>query len=130
MNANSNVQEVFKAPFMDWQTRLSYSQKVRPARVAQGLSQDELAEMAGVSRGTVMNLESGKSAPQADKLWRILLALDIAPGRDNEWPVYVEEYLRLIAPLITAITDEKRRGEVMGKVIMMLGEGAQGQTRG
>lgn len=65
----------------------SLSRGLREAREAAGLSQGELAEQAGVSKGLVVNLESAaklkeprvRSMPNVATLTRIALALGVPP---------------------------------------------------
>jgi transcriptional regulator with XRE-family HTH domain len=49
----------------------------RGARVARGLSQTELARRAGVPRGWVARLESGRANPTLGPLLRLLEELDV-----------------------------------------------------
>ncbi|RYG46475.1 transcriptional regulator [bacterium] len=49
--------------------------QVRQARVASGLSQEELALLAGTSRRPIYLLETGRGAVRLDSLIRILEAL-------------------------------------------------------
>jgi len=48
--------------------------KIREARRAKGISQDELARMAGVSRQTISSIENGQFSPTA-KLALILCTI-------------------------------------------------------
>lgn len=50
---------------------------MRQARAAAGLTQKELAELAGVQRETVNHAERGKHLPGAETLARIARALDV-----------------------------------------------------
>ena len=56
---------------------------IRRTRLASGISQAQLARMAGVSRATINYAETGRSAIGADALLRILppLGLSIASTR-------------------------------------------------
>ena len=55
---------------------------IRRTRLASGMSQAQMARMAGVSRATINYVETGRSAIGADALLRILppLGLSIAPS--------------------------------------------------
>lgn len=57
------------------------SDRVRKAREITGLSQDELAERAGVGRATLARLESGKGSPRR----ATLIAIAFATGVDLNW---------------------------------------------
>lgn len=50
---------------------------VRNRRKVSGLTQGELARLAGVAKGTVFDLEQGKQSIQLDTLIKILSALNI-----------------------------------------------------
>lgn len=105
---------------MDEQTRLRYASEVRPERLRQGKTQDQLAKEAGVSRNTVASMESGGGVPQAEKLLRVMLVLGINPeAADPEW---LQEWWRVIAPLARRLP-EARRGEVFGDIIVRLHQG-------
>jgi predicted transcriptional regulator len=52
--------------------------QVRLARIALGLSQQELAELAHTSRNTVSAIESGRLDPRVSTLRRIVQALEDA----------------------------------------------------
>lgn len=128
MPSDRDAQESNRAPVMTEQERSTWASKIRPARVARSLSQQEVADMAGVARNTVVNAESGTKIPQADKLWRIMIALDLTPDPREEWPDWVQEWIAVIAPLIQAIP-QPPRNQVMTEVVMMLGNAAMGNPR-
>lgn len=102
---------------MDAQTRLTYARQVRSARLAQGRTQAEVAEEAGISRNTLAAMESGKRAPQMDKLWAVMLVLGVRPDRHE--PEWLQEWWRVIEPLALRLPIE-RRGETFGKIIGLL----------
>ena len=110
---------------MSEQERSTYAARVAPARIALGLTQDQLAERADVSRGTIGNIESGKRVPQADVLWRIMTALDLRPDMAPEWPEEIEGWLRVLAPVIQAIPDASRE-RVMLQVLTTLAAATKG----
>jgi putative transcriptional regulator len=51
--------------------------KLRQARAAAGLTQKELADLAGLQRETVNHAENGKHLPGSETLARIAKALDV-----------------------------------------------------
>ena len=53
---------------------------LRRYRDAAGLSQQELVNRVGISKGFYSSLEIGKRAPSIDMLVRIAMALDVRPG--------------------------------------------------
>jgi HTH-type transcriptional regulator/antitoxin HipB len=55
----------------------SLSEIIRKHRKAAGLSQLQLAEMAGVGKTVVFDLEKGKETVRLDTLRKILLVLNI-----------------------------------------------------
>lgn len=61
---------------MSRSTRPTVAQKVTERRNAAGLSIQEVARLAGVSRQTLYDLEAGKTVPQISTLRKIARALD------------------------------------------------------
>ena len=55
----------------------SLSEIIKKHRKAAGLSQLQLAEMAGVGKTVIFDLEKGKETVQLDTLRKILLVLNI-----------------------------------------------------
>lgn len=114
---------------MDEQTRNAYASRIKQARVAANLRQEDLAKIAGVSRRTIGNIERGEVVPQANILWRLMTALDMAPRTVDHLPDWVDEYLQIIAPLIVAV-QQPERSDVMRRVILMLSDAAARSRHG
>ena len=60
--------------------RLILKNRLREARTEQGLSQQQLADMVGVSRNTISSIETGQFNPTA----KLALILCIALGKKFE----------------------------------------------
>ena len=58
------------------QSRELLSEWIRTTRTKQNLSQEGLAEIAGVDRKTINRIENGHSSPSIETLVRISLSLD------------------------------------------------------
>lgn len=102
------------------QERATYAARIKPARTEAKMTQLDLATAAGVSRGTVANMESAKVVPQAEHLRSVMLALDLVLD-GTEWSDGVREWVGVLAPLIERIPPAKR-GELLGRVVVLLGE--------
>jgi len=68
--------------------RETLARNLSAARTATGLSQDQLAGAAGISRATVIQLEAGEGDPRLSTLTGLATALDVSPvfflfGRDE-----------------------------------------------
>lgn len=59
----------------------AFGKRLRSLREQQGLTQEQLAELSGLSDRQIRNYESGRQAPQFDNLEKLRKALDI-PIRD------------------------------------------------
>ena len=53
--------------------------RIKAARLAKGMSGDDLARAIGASRQTVSNWERGVYTPSRDNIFALSKALDIAP---------------------------------------------------
>lgn len=90
--------------------------RVKLERKNRRWTQQELADRAQVSLGTVSNFERRISDPQAAHLRAILRALDIeGEGGDHranrtraEWPQDVKTFLDVMGIYLTAIPEEDR----------------------
>ena len=123
MNRDDGRQESISRLPMDEASRSMWASKIRPARMAKGLKQEELAEMSGVARRTIGNIESGRMVPQAANLRKLMIALDLGPEPEQSYPEFVREWIAVIAPLIQAIPQPTRTA-VMTDVVMLLGNAA------
>jgi transcriptional regulator with XRE-family HTH domain len=62
--------------------------EIRRHRKAKGLSQEELAELAGLNRNYIGFVERAERSPRAITIFRIARALDIHPAdllREMKW---------------------------------------------
>ena len=84
LNDKSNVSEAERAQ-IEFETALIG--KVIEAREAKGLSQRELAEISGVKQPAIARLESMRSTPQIDTLFKVLsplgYTLSIVPIKES-----------------------------------------------
>ena len=71
--------------------------KLIAAREAKGMTQEQLAEAAGVKQSAVARLESLKATPQIDTLFKMLTPigykLTIVPSDDSAHPLDIESAL-------------------------------------
>jgi len=67
------------APPPDWvlARRRAVGEQIRAARRAQGLSQERLAELAGMDRQAVNRIEQGHASAKLDNLIRLAHALNV-----------------------------------------------------
>ena len=56
------------------------AKRVREVRLANDLSQEELAHRAGYYRTYVGHIETATYSPSAHTIWRLAKAMDIDPG--------------------------------------------------
>lgn len=68
----------------------SVGERLRLLRTRAMLSQSEMASLARISRGTVQNIESGRTAPQGATLLMVATALRLEPN-DTHWLITGEE---------------------------------------
>lgn len=57
--------------------RKKISEAVKEARVAKGMTQEELAELAGVGRSTISRLENGNRNTSSDRIFKIARVLEL-----------------------------------------------------
>jgi transcriptional regulator with XRE-family HTH domain len=63
---------------------MAFQDKLRALRVAAGLTQGELAAKAGISLGSVRNLEQGIRSPSWETVQKLAVALDVDCTAFNE----------------------------------------------
>ena len=61
-------------------TQREVSEKLVELRKNQGLTQNQLSEMAGIDRKTINRIENGHLSPSVDTLTRLALALQVSIG--------------------------------------------------
>ena len=91
------------------EVRTALAQRLRAARLGRNMQQSELAAAAGVSRGTIHNLES-KAQCSFDSLVRVAMALGMAQDLAT---VFVREP-RSIAEMEAAERPVRRRATARG----------------
>jgi transcriptional regulator with XRE-family HTH domain len=97
---------------MEQHERDELAERVRQARKEKRYTQQQLAEGAGVSLGTVNNLERGVSVPQRGNLASILrfLGIDQDPEETrSDWDADVELQLDIIGAFLQRLDPEERR---------------------
>lgn len=63
------------------QARIDLGNRIRDARLAADMTQDKLAELAGIDRTTLQKTEAGKTDPKFSLLLRLARVLRL-PARD------------------------------------------------
>ena len=84
---------------------------LREARQRKNLSQQVLADRAGVARVTVSQIELGKSGPRPHIARRLSQVLEVAPGEIEEFGKAARS-MRLPTPSILAIRPDTERAGV------------------
>ncbi|KXF56181.1 hypothetical protein AXA44_02805 [Rhodococcus sp. SC4] len=125
MSKTEDGKEFDEATPMTEEERALWGRKIKPARLAANLKQEELADIAGVDRKTIGNIERGKVVPQTAILRRLMVALDMTPHPSDEWPEWLKTYFQMIAPLLIRI-ESPRREELMRETMFMLGDAVAG----
>ena len=59
--------------------RKALGEAIRQRRLSLGMSQEQLADRAGIERKSVSRVETGAYSPSVDRLWSIGDALDLPP---------------------------------------------------
>ncbi|MER6421925.1 helix-turn-helix transcriptional regulator [Streptomyces sp. NPDC001137] len=93
--------------------------RVRVARVKAKLTQELLARKAGLTRGSITNMESGAQAPPPYRLVRLASALGVKPadllptlqepGHEDELPDYLAD---TVASWTSAVEQRAHDGQV------------------
>lgn len=100
---------------------MTISEKIYDLRTKKNMSQETLAELAGVSRQSVSKWETGQSVPELDKLFRLCdifgVTLDELTGRTapRTHDDTATEVMGIVNPLMNAIVPK-----VVGAVLILL----------
>lgn len=104
-----------------------WAARVLEGRRRSGMTQAELADAAGVSTGTVQNIEAGKVKPQKAKLDAVKAVLGLDRDRSQAWSD--DEWK--IAEIVVALYSRLPEGEkdaAYGKVTALFAEMLTGGT--
>ena len=75
-----------------------FSKKVKSLRTSKGMSQEELADVTGLSLRTIQRIENNETEPRGDSLKRLAQALNTTPDAIIEWRVEEDpNYLIMMA---------------------------------
>lgn len=66
--------------------KIRFGKRVRELREQRNLTQEQLAELAEVSRDSIKNIEKGKHGPLFETLESLVLALECPPSALFEFP--------------------------------------------
>lgn len=119
---------------MNRDERATWGPLVRAARDTQGLTQQELAEMANTTRRTVGSIERGDSTPQLGVLERVLEVLGLWSPEGDVTPIVrafasldddVLSFLALAGPLLQRLPMDVR-ADLMDELMGVMVGGAQG----
>ncbi len=69
---------------------------VKKLRLKKGLSQEALAEKAGISLRTLQRIEKGETTPRGDTLQRLAMALETSPDELIDWQEQEDKTMLLI----------------------------------
>ena len=80
--------------------------KIKELRKSRGLTQEKLAELAGIEIPSLSNIENGKNYPNNETLEKIALALRIKP-----YQLFIFDYHRNYEDLIAEMTASMQKNE-------------------
>ncbi len=60
-----------------FQRRMEFAERVRRHRADRSLTQEQLAELAGLDRKTISRVENGHYSPSLDNVWALADALNV-----------------------------------------------------
>lgn len=67
--------------------------RIKNFRIRKGFSQEQLAEITGLSLRTIQRIENGETEPRGDSLQRLAKAFDVSPDEILDWNVYDDKGL-------------------------------------
>jgi transcriptional regulator with XRE-family HTH domain len=63
------------------------AKRVKKLRARKGLSQDQLADLSGLSLRTIQRVENGETIPRGDTLRMLAIALQVSPDEIIDWQI-------------------------------------------
>jgi transcriptional regulator with XRE-family HTH domain len=103
---------------LTYEQRESHAKRIKSLRLARGLTQDDLAGEAHVSRATINNWENGATVPQPDKLEVVFRALGVQLD-ESEFEPATQEWLAVMGVLVERIPARDRQ-PVMNNAITLV----------
>lgn len=108
MNAHEFSQEKLFAQELREQDPVTLGQEFRAARLEQGITQEDLAKLAGVGLGTIKNLESGERRVQVANLEKVLKVIDIKTRRSEQRTPWEEEITAATIAVLRNLPEQMR----------------------
>lgn len=127
MNTTRDSQETRSASSAAGQVVSPWSARVAAARKRAGLTQEALAEAAGVSVGTVKNIEHGATKPQKAKLDAVKMVLGLDRDLSQGWSDEQWQIAEVVATLFDRLPEGQKAaaaGRVTALFVDMLTEAA------
>lgn len=88
--------------------RAVWASRVKDLRAARGMHQHEVAELAAISRTTLIDIEAGRLVPQTGTLRRILDVFAVSPDGAPEFSEDTEKWLAVLGALLDAVPEDRR----------------------
>lgn len=97
---------------------------IKSRREARGLSQQDVAEAAGIDRKTYGTLESGRRAPHASKLRAVLEALGVPQvgDADRHYSERTRSFVVTTAPIFDQLPDDMKDEAQHDVVVLLAGK--------
>lgn len=108
---------------LTYEEREGHAKRIKSLRQVRGLTQDDLAGEAHVSRATINNWENGATVPQADKLELVFRALGVQLD-ESEFEPATQEWLSVMGVLVEKIPAADRQ-PVMNSAITLVARGTR-----
>jgi transcriptional regulator with XRE-family HTH domain len=64
---------------------IQLANRIKNLRIRKGFSQEELAEISGLSLRTIQRIENGETEPRGDSLKRLVTAFEVSPDEILDW---------------------------------------------
>lgn len=72
------------------------SKRVKELRARRGFSQEQLADLSGLSLRTIQRVENGETVPRGETLKRLAVALQVSPDEIIDWQVIEDKNVLII----------------------------------
>lgn len=82
--------------------------RIKELRKSSNLTQEKLAELAGIEIPSLSNIENGKNYPNHETLEKISIGLNVKP-----YELFIFEYYKNSAELISEMTTSMQKNEIL-----------------